>query len=72
MDSESDDISDPKNLKIRITRSMQIAYEEAFKDLEEDIRSFCVSRGAEFFSVSCDKPFEKTLFGDLLKAGIVG
>ncbi len=72
VDSESDDISDPKNLKIRITRSMQIAYEEAFKDLEEDIRSFCVSRGAEFFSVSCDKPFEKTLFGDLLKAGIVG
>ncbi len=72
VDSESVDLSDPKNMKIRITRSMQLAYQEAFKDLEEDLKSFCVSRGADFFSVSCDKPFEKTFFGDLLKAGIVG
>ena len=72
IDSEAEDIADPKNMKLRITRGMQIAYEEAFRDLVEDIKSFCVSRGAEFISVDCTKPIEKMIFGELLKAGIMG
>ena len=72
IDSESLDMSDPKNMKIRITPSMHEAYLAAMRDFKEDLKSFCVSRGADFFSVDCDKPIEKMVFGELLKVGIMG
>lgn len=71
IDSESVDLMDERNMKIRITRSMQAAYEEALKDFKEELRSYCVSRGAEFISVCCDQPIEKMVFGELLKVGIM-
>ena len=71
IDLESKDVSDPKNMKIRITRSSQIAYEEAMKDFIADISQFCTSRGAGFISVSTDSPIEKVLFKELLKVGIM-
>lgn len=72
IDSEAEDLADPRNLKLRINKSLQIAYREAFADFEEDIRSFCVSRGADFVTVDCEKPLEKMIFGELLKVGIMG
>lgn len=72
IDSEAEDLADPRNLKLRINQSLQIAYHEAFADFEEDIRSFCVSRGADFVTVDCEKPLEKMIFGELLKVGIMG
>ncbi len=72
IDSESVDMADFKNLKIRITRSLQLAYEEALKDMIADIKSFCASRGAGFITVRCDRPIEKMLFGELLKVGVMG
>ena len=71
IDSESEDLADPKNMRLRITRSMQLAYEEAMKDFVADIKSFCVSRGADFITVRTDEPIEKVLFGELLKVGIM-
>ena len=71
IDSESADALDERNMKINATRGMQLAYAEALKDYLADMRSFCTSRGAEFVSVTCDKPIEKELFGELLKAGIL-
>ena len=71
IDSEAQDLSDPKNMKIKITRSLQMAYEEAMNDLIADIKSFCNSRGASFISVRCDQPIEKVLFKELLKVGIM-
>lgn len=71
IDSEAGDLSDGRNMKLRITRSMQIAYDEALRELKEDIRSFCASRGADFISVSCDVPIERALFGELFKVGII-
>lgn len=71
VDSESEDLADPRNMKLRITRSMQLAYEEAMKDFMADIKDFCVSRGADFISVNSDQPIEKMLFGELLKVGIM-
>ena len=71
IDSESGDVSDNRNMKLRITRGMQAAYEEAMRDLKEDIRSYCTSRGADFFSVTTDKPIERVVFGELLKVGII-
>ena len=71
IDSESQDLQDTKNMKIKITKSMQLAYEEALRDFREDMRQFCVSRGADYVSLSCDQPIEKTLFKELLKVGIM-
>ena len=71
IDSEAADALDERNMKMRITRGMQQAYEEALKDYTEDMSSFCASRGAGFISVSTDKPIEKAIFGELLKTGIL-
>lgn len=71
IDVESGDFADPRNMKLRITRSLQLAYQEALKDMKADIKSFCASRGADFISVTTDKPVERMLFGELLKAGIM-
>ena len=71
IDSEAEDLLDPRNMKIRITRSHQFAYQEAMKDFREDLKSFCVSRGADYICIDTDKSIEKTLFGELLKVGIM-
>ncbi|MBO5240051.1 MAG: DUF58 domain-containing protein [Clostridia bacterium] len=71
IDSESVDLSDFKNMKLRITRSMQKAYEEAMLDFKQDIKDFCTRRGVDFISVRTDMAIEKVLFGELLKVGIM-
>ena len=71
IDSESEDIADARNLKIRVTRGLQLAYAEALAEHAAEIKSFCASRGAEFISVPIDKPIERVLFGELLKAGVM-
>lgn len=71
IDSESVDVSDTKNMKIRITRSMQLAYEEAMRDFKQDIKTFCAKRGVDFITVRSDTPIEKVLFGELMKVGIM-
>ncbi len=71
IDAEAPDITNDKNMKIRITRAMQSAYAEALNDLIEDIRSFCVSRDASFITSVSDSPIEQEIFGKLLKAGIM-
>lgn len=71
IDSESEDIADFRNMKIRITRSMRKAYDEALRDHRNEIKDFCMKRSAEFVSVRTDLPIEKVLFGELLKSGIM-
>ena len=71
IDSESVDISDTKNMKMKITRGMQKAYEEALKDFLLDIKSFCSKRGVDFITARTDMAIEKVLFGELLKVGIL-
>jgi uncharacterized protein (DUF58 family) len=71
IDSESEDITDTKNMKMNIDISSQMAYEEAMRELLGDLQTFCVSRGATFVSVPTDQPIEKVLFKELLKVGIV-
>ena len=72
IDSESYDISDPKNMRIKIDRSSQIAYERALAEIKSELESFCASRDALFISVRSDQPIEKVLFKELLKVGIMG
>ena len=72
IDSESLDLLDERNMKIKINRSFQLAYAEALSDFKKDLKSFCVSRGAGFITVATDQPIERMLFGELLKVGIMG
>lgn len=71
IDSESSDISDFKNMKIKIDRASQNAYEDALNDLLDGLHAFCNSRGAAFVSIRTDQPIEKVLFKELLKVGIM-
>lgn len=71
IDSESVDSADTRNMKIKITRSLQKAYEEALADFKQDIKTFCSKRGVDFVSVRTDTPLERVLFSELLKVGIM-
>lgn len=71
IDAEAPDPLDDRNMKLRITRGMLSAYEEALADLIADIKAFCVSRDAGFITVRTDSAIEKMLFGELLKKGIM-
>lgn len=71
IDSESADLLDAKNMKMKINRAAQAAYDEALRDIIGDIRQFCASRDVGFVSVRTDQPIEKTLFMELLKVGIM-
>lgn len=71
IDSEAVDLADEKNMKLRITRGLQMAYEEALRDMKEELKSFCASREAGFISVRTDLPIEKMLFSELLKVGVM-
>ena len=71
IDSEADGLEDTKNLKIRINRANLLAYEEALKDMQAELHSFCASRDAAFITVSTSEPIEKMLFKELLKVGIM-
>ena len=71
IDSEAGGLEDMKNLKIRINRAHQVAYEKALKMHRDDISAFCASRGVAFLTVRCDQPIEKVLFKELLKVGIM-
>ena len=71
VDAEADGLEDLKNLKLRINRANHIAYRQALADMQEDMRSFCASRGADYISVSTENPLERMLFKELLKVGIM-
>lgn len=71
IDVESEDIADDRNMKLRITRGMQLAYAEALRDYIDGLSTFCASRDAGFVTVTSDMPIEKMLFGSLLKGGVL-
>ncbi len=71
IDSESVDVSDSRNMKLRISRNLQKAYAEAMKDFKKGISTFCSKRDVDFISACSDSQIEKVLFGELLKVGAI-
>ena len=71
IDAESTDMADPRNMKLRINKSMQQAFREAVTAFYDDIGNFCKKRGAGFIALNCEKPIERQLFSELLKRGTV-
>lgn len=72
IDCEAETMEDSRNMRLRITRSMLQAYDEALKDMIGDIQAFSVSRGVDYITLYTDKPIERMLFGELLKVGVMG
>lgn len=68
IDSESVEPADTRNVKVRVTRSMQNAYEDALKEIINEIRDFCISRDVDFISVNTDTQIEQMIFRDFLRA----
>lgn len=71
LDSESLDEEDPKNYKYEINRSAVKAYEEAFLYHQEQIQSFCDSRGVGFITLCSDESIEKILFMRAVEGGLI-
>lgn len=71
MDAEAETDLDDRNMKLRITRSMLEAYAHALSDHQEELRTFCHSRGAEFITIDTSRPIENVLFEELLKVGVM-
>ncbi len=71
IDSESLDVQDVRNMRMKIDRASQNAYERALREIHDDLNTFANSRGAAFISVRTDQPIEKVLFKELLKVGIM-
>lgn len=71
IDTEAADVLDDKNMKLRINRGMQMAYDEAIRDFMADIKTFCDSRGVGYVTATSDIPIEKEIFGKLLSSGIM-
>ena len=71
IDSESLDVTDEKNMKIKIDKSFLKAYSQAMLDHTNELKHFCASRGASFVTVCTDEPIERALFKELLKVGIM-
>lgn len=71
IDSESIDVQDTKNMRIKIDRAFQNAYDLAMKEIWDDLKTFTESRDAAFITVSTDQPIEKVLFKELLKVGVI-
>ena len=71
VDIESETLEDERNMKIKIDRASQVAYEQAMTEIREELQSFCTSRGATYVTLCTDQPIEKALFKELLKVGIM-
>lgn len=71
IDVESNSMEDDRNMKIKIDRSSQLAYEHAMRDIKEELKTFCHSRGVDYVTICTDQPVEKALFKELLKVGIM-
>ena len=68
IDSESIELEDARNVKVRVTRSLQNAYEDALKEIIKEIRDFCISRDIDFISVNTNTQIEQMIFRDFLRA----
>ncbi len=71
IDAEAVDIQDVKNMKMKIDRTSQAAYEKALEEIHDSLTTFANSRDVAFVSVCTNQPIEKVLFKELLKVGIM-
>ena len=71
IDSESLDVADPRNMKLRINTSLQSAYQQALDDFKKDIYEFAKKRDVDYIFIDTKETIESVLFRQLLKVGIM-
>ena len=71
IDSESLDISDPKNMRLRINTGLQSAYQMALDEFKKDIADYAKKREVDYISIDTSEPIESVLFKQLLKVGMM-
>ena len=71
IDVESESVEDERNMKIKIDRASQVAYQKAMDDIRGELKTYCHSRGVDYVQICTDQPVEKALFKELLKVGIM-
>lgn len=71
IDSESTDRIDPRNLKIKITRSDYDAYLRALEDFLGDLKSFSLKRGLHYMYSLSHEPIENVFFKQLFETGVI-
>ncbi|MBR5681621.1 MAG: hypothetical protein IKX19_13315, partial [Clostridia bacterium] len=67
-DTESVGEDDERNRRMEIGRDRLRAYAEAFRWLEDDIRSFCGARRVRFFMTSADAPISRILYDGAIRS----
>lgn len=70
-DSESQDMLDPVNMKMRINSATYKAYRMALAEYIGEMRNFCSSRGVDLITVRSDSSVEKLIFGKLAEREMV-
>ena len=71
IDSESIDIADPRNMKLRINTGLQSAYQMALEEFKNDISNYAKKRDVDYISIDTSEPIESVLFKQLLKVGMM-
>lgn len=71
IDTESDDIEDSRNMKMRINKNSYLAYLEALKDYQADMCAFAASRSAAYVVLNAGKPVENELFTRLFESEVI-
>ena len=71
IDSESLDIADPKNMRLRINTGLQSAYQMALEEFKKDISDYAKKREVDYISIDTSEPIESVLFKQLLKVGMM-
>ncbi len=70
-DCETQDISDMRNMKMRMSATTVKAYREALDEYIREIRGFCSARGVDFITAVTDEPVEKLIFEGLYESGVI-
>lgn len=71
VDAESEDISDGRNMKLKINKALRNAYMAALADFRKDMQEFCKKRDAGYISLCTNTPIEKVLFSELFNIGMI-
>ncbi len=62
VDMESRDVSDSRNVRIKLNRKFYQTYARALGDYKKELRDYCISRGGMFLTATSDTPIETIIF----------
>ncbi len=58
------------DIRVRITNSLQKTYDNTLNELKEELKTFCLSQGVSYASVSTSNELIDAILKDILKVGV--